>query len=94
MLTGNFLQRAQWLIHGKARGIAVIENIVSQHAQSRRDRLGIPADHRFGVTALHQLLHFLRMMQADRNMFLEIQPYLKRAQQPFVFMIFIGRQHV
>ncbi|MNN49449.1 hypothetical protein D3C81_1639750 [compost metagenome] len=72
----------------------MIKNIVSQYPQAGRDRLGIPADHRFGVAALHQFLHLLRVMQTDRNMLLQIKPHLEDAQQSLVFMVFIGRQHV
>ncbi|MNO99840.1 hypothetical protein D3C76_916220 [compost metagenome] len=65
VLARNFLQRTQLFIHRKAGRVAVIKNIVRQHAQASRDRLGIPAQHCFGVAALYQFLHLLRMMQAD-----------------------------
>ena len=48
----------------------MIENIISQHAQAGSDGLRIPADHRFGMAAFHQLLYLFWLMQANRNMFL------------------------
>ncbi len=94
VLTGDFLQRAKLLVHGEPGGITMIENIVSQHPQACRNGLRVPADHRFGVAALHQLLHLLRVMQADRDMLLQIQPHLEGAQQAFVFVVSVGRQHM
>lgn len=77
MLTSNFLQRAELFIHVKARGVAVIENVVRQHPQARGDGLRIPADHRLGVAALDQLLHLLWVMKAHGDMLLQIQPHRK-----------------
>ena len=94
MLTGDFLQRTELFFHVKARGIAVVENIVSQHAQACRDGLRVPADHRFGVAALNQLLHLLRVVQANGDMLLQIQAYLEGAQQPFVFVVLVGGEHM
>ena len=94
VLTRNLFQRAELFVHVKARRVAVIEDIVSQHPQARRDGLRVPADHRFRMAALHQLLHLFRIMKADGDMLLQIQPDLEGSQQPLVFMIFVGGKHV
>ncbi|MNP85443.1 hypothetical protein D3C76_1851900 [compost metagenome] len=67
---GDFLQRAELLVHGETGGVAMIENVVCQHPQACRNGLRVPADHRFSVTALHQLLHLLRVMQTDGDVLL------------------------
>ena len=94
MLTGDFLQRAQLFFHVKARRVAVVENIIGQHAQTCGHGLCVPADHRFGVAALNQLLHLLRVMKAYGDVLLQIQPDLEGAQQPFVFVVLVGGEHM
>ena len=70
MLAGDFLQRAQLFFHVKARRVAVVENIIGQDPQTCRYGLRVPADHRFGVAALDQLLHLLRVVKAYGDMLL------------------------
>ncbi|VFT72993.1 Uncharacterised protein [Klebsiella aerogenes] len=70
MLAGDLFQSLNLFIHLKALRKAMIENIIRQHAQAGSDGLRIPADHRFGMAAFHQLLHLFWLMQANRNMFL------------------------
>ena len=94
MLAGDFLQRAQLFFHVKARGVVVIKNIVSQHAQTCGHGLCVPADHRFGVAALDQLLHLLRVMKAYGDVLLKVQPHLEGAQQPFVLVVLVGGEHM
>ena len=94
VLAGDFFQCANLLFHRKTRWQAMVKNVISQHAQASGDGLRIPADHRFGMAALDQLLHLLRMMQAHGVMFLQIQSHLEDTQQPFVFVILVGSEHM
>ncbi len=72
----------------------MIEHVVPQLAQARGDGLRIPADYRFRMASLHQLLHLFRLMQADGDMLLQIERYLKGARQALVAMVAVGRQHM
>lgn len=58
----------------------MIENIVRQDAQPGGDDTRVVAQHRLGVALLHQLLHFIRLMQTHRDMLLQIQRDLEGAQ--------------
>ena len=77
MLAGDFFQCANLLLHRKTRRQAMVKNVISQHAQASGDGLRIPADNFFRMATLDQLLHFFRLMQTDRNMFLQIQRLLE-----------------
>ena len=94
VLAGDFLQCAELLVHVKAGGVTVIKNVVGQYPQACGHGLRVPADHRFGMAALHQLLHLLRVVQAHGDMLLQIQPYLEGAQQPLIFVDLVGGQHM
>ena len=94
MLSGDLFQSLDLFIHLKALWKAMIEHVIRQHAQAGGDGLRVPADHRFGMAAFHQLLHLFRLMQADRNMLLQIQPHLKRPQQALMIVALVSGQHM
>ena len=94
MLPGNFLQRADLLIHVKALRIAVVQDVIGQHPQASGNGLRVPADHRLGMAALYQFLYFFGLVQADGDMFLQIQRHLKRPQQALVVIALVRRQHM
>lgn len=71
VVAGDFSVR-QLLFHRKTRWQAMVKNVISQHAQASGDGLRIPADNFFRMATLDQLCLF-RLMQTDRNMFLQIQ---------------------
>ncbi len=94
MLTGDLLQRAERLLHIETTRQLMVEDGVGQRAQPRRDDFGVPADHRFRMAALYQLLHLFRLMQADGDMLLQVERHLKRARQPLVAVVAAGREHM
>ena len=94
MLPGDLFQSLDLFIHLKALREEMIEHVIRQHAKAGGDGLRVPADHRFGMAAFHQLLHLFRLMQADRNMLLQIQPHLERPQQALVVVALVSGQHM
>ncbi len=94
MLTGDLLQRAERLIHIETARQLVVKNGVGERAQSCRDNVGVPAYYRFCMAALYQFLHLLWLMQADRDMLLQIERHLKSARQPFMAVVAAGGEHM
>ncbi len=94
VLAGDLLQRLQLFVHGETLGEAMVENIIGQYPQPRRNGLRIPADHRLGVAFLHQFLHLFRLMQADGNVLLQIQRHLKSPRQALIMAVAVGGKHM
>ena len=70
MLVGDFLQRANLLVHRETGRQAVIQNIISQYPKAFGDGARIPANHLLRMATLDQLLHLFRLVEANGNMLL------------------------
>jgi len=94
MLRRHFFQRRQFVAHGEALRMLMVEDIVRHHAQPAGDHLSIAANDRFGLALLHQFLHLFRQMQADGDVLLQVHRYLKGALQALLFEVVGVRQEI
>ena len=70
MLPGDFLQRANLLIHRETGRQAVIQNIIGQYPKAFGDGSRVPANYLLRVATLNQFLHFFWLVEANGNMLL------------------------
>ena len=87
VLRRHFFQGCQLMVHVETLRMLMIEDIVRYRAQPIGNHLCIAADNGFGLALLYQFLDFFRQMQADGDVFLQIQRDLKGALQALLFEI-------